>query len=633
MAKDNIALLQEVVGQLRKLNQLSTRDRLRESEEAKRAEAIAVQGEVQEDQGAMVVNATEDFRRRFIAGQAKSFVDDSRSDKPKGKVQKSLLGNSIVSRDYLYDIATVLDKQYAMWQNLLGVQSDQLKLSKENQLSDKKFRLDTIRNANEKRIEGINPKGIGSRGSAGAGSALALAKLNAEDAEEDNDDSGAGLGTGLLLGAGGTGIGATLLLKMKKIKKWLGIGSRFGFAATMKARFGLLGKNLFAGRPMSAAQKKLAKNPRMWPVLLAALVATSFLSDSDEVMTEFDSEGAVPGGGTGNAETGMDKTLGAVNTGLNVWLGYSIANWVSKKMLKKTLFQAAKAMLIRVGATAAGKTLASFALRGLMVAGAAAAGLSAPVWGGILLAAYTGYKLFQMTSAMSQIHEDEQEGYSAPAGDHHAPMSTKGLGGAELIAATLGQTGELAASPLIDELENAQINAKRRTDAVILLRGTEQGPLRKAVYDGLLKKGWKAGELDKLMKDAGIPPIRGVFNKNFQSMPDMFTKENIALAAKLISPTFRLKDGIKKTPLQLRNAQIDNPTADGPMSFRDSPIHWFKASEPAAAPIIIPTDQSVNDSSITNINIYQDQVLIGGTAGSGNNSNSVTTSDGIIYSW
>ena len=42
MAKkdQNVMLLQEVVGQLRKLNASSVRDRLREAEEAKRAEKL-----------------------------------------------------------------------------------------------------------------------------------------------------------------------------------------------------------------------------------------------------------------------------------------------------------------------------------------------------------------------------------------------------------------------------------------------------------------------------------------------------------------------------------------------------------------------------------------------------------------
>ena len=61
--------------QLRKLNAISVRDRLREAEEAKRAEKIALQGEEQLETEGLVVNAQEDFRRRFIAGQAKTFTD------------------------------------------------------------------------------------------------------------------------------------------------------------------------------------------------------------------------------------------------------------------------------------------------------------------------------------------------------------------------------------------------------------------------------------------------------------------------------------------------------------------------------------------------------------------------------
>ena len=53
----NVMLLQEVVGQLRKLNASSVRDRLREAEEAKRAEKIAMQGDVQEEQQATIVSS------------------------------------------------------------------------------------------------------------------------------------------------------------------------------------------------------------------------------------------------------------------------------------------------------------------------------------------------------------------------------------------------------------------------------------------------------------------------------------------------------------------------------------------------------------------------------------------------
>ena len=72
MAKkeQNIMLLQEVVGQLRKLNASSVRDRLREAEEAKRAEKIAMQGDVQEEQQETIVSSSAVVRARCIAGQA-----------------------------------------------------------------------------------------------------------------------------------------------------------------------------------------------------------------------------------------------------------------------------------------------------------------------------------------------------------------------------------------------------------------------------------------------------------------------------------------------------------------------------------------------------------------------------------
>ena len=46
MAKNEVTLLQEIVGQLRTLNKSSVRDRLREAEEAKRAEKLAMVQEI-----------------------------------------------------------------------------------------------------------------------------------------------------------------------------------------------------------------------------------------------------------------------------------------------------------------------------------------------------------------------------------------------------------------------------------------------------------------------------------------------------------------------------------------------------------------------------------------------------------
>ena len=100
MAKkeQNIMLLQEVVGQLRKLNASSVRDRLREAEEAKRAEQIAMQGDVQEEQQTSIVSSTEDFRRRFIAGQAKTFTDRTTGGSAQRDISRNQLLDSIIQR-------------------------------------------------------------------------------------------------------------------------------------------------------------------------------------------------------------------------------------------------------------------------------------------------------------------------------------------------------------------------------------------------------------------------------------------------------------------------------------------------------------------------------------------------------
>ena len=64
MAKDNIALLNEIAGQLRKLNQSNLRDTLKTKEFQDRQEAIMAGQPQAADQGPLFVDAAEDFRRR-----------------------------------------------------------------------------------------------------------------------------------------------------------------------------------------------------------------------------------------------------------------------------------------------------------------------------------------------------------------------------------------------------------------------------------------------------------------------------------------------------------------------------------------------------------------------------------------
>jgi hypothetical protein len=135
--KTQEALLSEVVGLLRKQNQLSTRDRLRESEEAKRQEKIALQGEVAGEQQSNIIGGAEDFQRRFLAGQAKSFTDSARKDTPVGAIQRD-------SKDLLTRIADALENSADM---------------------ASKWRLQDRRDAAEnKREKAPNPIGLGMSG-------------------------------------------------------------------------------------------------------------------------------------------------------------------------------------------------------------------------------------------------------------------------------------------------------------------------------------------------------------------------------------------------------------------------------------------------------------------------------------
>jgi hypothetical protein len=99
--KTQETLLSEVVQLLRKQNQLSVRDRLRESEEAKRAEKMQAMGEVANEQQAGIISGSEDFQRRFLAGQAKTFTDSATKDTPKGPVQRAILESSNRIANYL----------------------------------------------------------------------------------------------------------------------------------------------------------------------------------------------------------------------------------------------------------------------------------------------------------------------------------------------------------------------------------------------------------------------------------------------------------------------------------------------------------------------------------------------------
>ncbi len=80
-----------ILAELRKLNAVSKKDLIREKEVADRQERMTVAAEVGEVQQSTIIDSTQDFQRRFLAGQAKTFVD-------KGKIGEQAEENKPVHR-------------------------------------------------------------------------------------------------------------------------------------------------------------------------------------------------------------------------------------------------------------------------------------------------------------------------------------------------------------------------------------------------------------------------------------------------------------------------------------------------------------------------------------------------------
>ena len=76
MAEDKqVSILQAVVAELRQLNKSSKVDMMREKEAQLRAEKLAESSLKVEDQGAEAISNSQDFSRRFLAGQAKTLLE------------------------------------------------------------------------------------------------------------------------------------------------------------------------------------------------------------------------------------------------------------------------------------------------------------------------------------------------------------------------------------------------------------------------------------------------------------------------------------------------------------------------------------------------------------------------------
>ena len=114
MAKDNIALLTEIAGQLRKLNQTSVRDTLREREIQQRQEAVAAGAVATSQPGPAFIDPAEDFRRR-IKGSIFSTVASEQvtksGERAKIWVKDNKAGAAQAASDEAGNIAAVENKK------------------------------------------------------------------------------------------------------------------------------------------------------------------------------------------------------------------------------------------------------------------------------------------------------------------------------------------------------------------------------------------------------------------------------------------------------------------------------------------------------------------------------------------
>jgi len=464
MAKTQEALLGEVVSLLRKQNQLSTRDRLRESEEAKRQEKLTeVTTDTQGTTGTIVDSAT-DFQRRFLAGQAKTFTDRATGNKPTGARQE-------VMEQHLDSIKVTLSNQLKFWQELINLGNQRNSLLMEEAKLDKKFRLNQIRNANEARLESINPQ-LAMAGGIGAGT-LAL------PAPEEGEGEGSGFGNAF--GASAlTVAGLAVMKKLKNAFKFI-----FGLPKRIALGLRLVGMTIFSKFLNTKSGKPFLKNigrVRAWPIILAAMVANSFYSGVKSAFSD-DEAGGNPHSDTAGAEDKslLDKVLDnkVFNTAMNAYLGFSVANFLTKGKLGASIAAVATAAWKGMKNTRLGGAL----LRAMMMAGGAAGlGLSAPAWAAMLAAGLVWYHWDSISSALKSALLD-------PPATELELLDAAALVGGDFDIGLSEQALNMEALSDVDEVSEAAIKKiemqeKRKASKLKRQYLLKQGLLKKKANQG-----------------------------------------------------------------------------------------------------------------------------------------------------
>ncbi len=507
MAKkeQNVMLLQEVVGQLRKLNAASVRDRLREAEEAKRAEKIAMQGDVQEEQQTSIVSSTEDFRRRFIAGQAKTFTDRTTGGSAQRDISRNQLLDSInkglispKTDSFTGLIKVNTDSLVQNLSTLKNITKQILDVMKEDIKEGTKRFNTQRRDQTEARREAINlNRPIG----AGASSAAALNLPTMDGSDPDGEDDGGNTIIDNAQTAAGLGLSAYLGNRFASIKRWFGFGTKASFLTLMKGRFAALAGKIFPKSRLGFVgpmPQSVKTNPRKWPFYLAAVIAGTFLAGGSDVLAATGEDGAdgsvlppdIPDlkDQRSGFETSMDTTFAALGTAALLKKSTFVTN-VAKTVGDKV----AKAYSNAPKNSLRGKIYSNAGFqKGLKLGGRGLLRFLGP-WG---MAAWITYELVNWQ--MNKTQQVEAEGFAAL-------QELNDIDDVSQVDAMF-KDAELASTfskPMTAGDKSGQKLNKAKERIKNLLKGKSQD-VQTAMISGLLNNGWTSQELIPLLQAANL---------------------------------------------------------------------------------------------------------------------------------
>ena len=505
----NVMLLQEVVGQLRKLNASSVRDRLREAEEAKRAEKIAMQGDVQEETQSSIVDSTEDFRRRFIAGQAKTFVDTNITKTAEGKK------NSERNR-LLKNISTTLgaesgelagEETTEINTGLIKVNSDALVQTLSTIKNINKQMLDFMKlsrkeddlryNAQQRAQEEARREAINLNRSSLSGGGMG--------ASPDLSGLDGGIGFGEVVGASmlGTAAGGAGLGLLASMKKWFGFGTKRSFLKTMKLRFKIAGRKIFRKFKLTGAQTKMLSNPRKWPIILASVLAASFLglaaADDSEEEASLTSDVLPPDDGVELPEQGVfSKSID------NMFVMAGTAALLSRSTIIQNVSKQVGAKLQKAYSSAPKNSLrgrlyanAGFK-RGLSLTGRGLLRFMGP-WG---FGAWVAWELGNWAMKSYATNEEEAEAALDQMINDVAADTTDLIGP--------NSNDELARLLAPDRNNGAFSSADRKNKAISKIKElmkTKNASQRKKLIQQLGFLGWNVDELTGILNSAGVSDV------------------------------------------------------------------------------------------------------------------------------